>query len=69
MLTTVEVTHLTGLLHRLDTEKKGIEYLLQSIRSQPVIDELKIQRLKRRQDSLREEISKIRSIILPDIIA
>jgi hypothetical protein len=69
MLTTVETSELSGLLSQLDMEQKGIEHLLEDLRQQPPADELKMHRLKRRRLFIKEEMDKIKSIILPDIIA
>lgn len=63
---TPECQHeLTSLYHEEGLIEDSIKVLLQ----QPIPDALSIQRLKRRHQFLKNEISKLRDWVIPNIIA
>lgn len=53
----------------LQKEHKSIDGLIADLARKPVVDQLKIQRLKKRKLHLKDEISKLESQMHPDIIA
>jgi hypothetical protein len=60
------------LLHQLATlesEHRDIDVVIARLGEDLPFDQLKLQRLKKRKLILKDEMAKIRSRILPDIIA
>ncbi len=53
----------------LKTEHQDLDFLIGSIISQPGIDQIRIQRLKKRKLALKDEIARLENMLLPDIIA
>ena len=56
-------------LHELETEHRDLDDVIERLGDDKPFDQLKLQRLKKRKLALKDEISKLRSRILPDIIA
>lgn len=56
-------------LAELETEHKDLDDVIDRIIRTPPVDFLQVQRLKKRKLQLKDEISRIRSMLLPDIIA
>lgn len=56
-------------LHDLETEHKDLDDVIDKLVRTPPIDFLQVQRLKKRKLQLKDEIQRIRSMLLPDIIA
>ena len=56
-------------LANLETEDQDLDDVITRIAETPAFDQLKVQRLKNRRLTIRDEIVKLRGKILPDIIA
>ena len=56
-------------LHQLESEHRDLDDVIERLSVDKPFDQLKLQRLKKRKLALRDEITKLRSQILPDIIA
>ncbi|MGN1078678.1 MAG: YdcH family protein [Alphaproteobacteria bacterium] len=57
------------LLIKLKTEHRDLDSLIGNIISRPGIDQIRIQRLKKRKLALKDEIARLENMLLPDIIA
>jgi len=56
-------------LEELKTEHRDLDIVIQQISESTPVDFLRLQRLKKRKLFLKDSISKIESMLLPDIIA
>ena len=56
-------------LHQLESEHRDLDDVIERLGDDKPFDQLKLQRLKKRKLALRDEITQLRSRILPDIIA
>ena len=56
-------------LEHLRTEHRDLDAAIEALRSTPVPDQLRIARLKKRKLRLRDEISMLEDLLIPDIIA
>ena len=56
-------------LHQLESEHRDLDDVIERLGNDKPFDQLKLQRLKKRKLALKDEITKMRSRILPDIIA
>ena len=56
-------------LHQLESEHRDLDDVIERLGDDKPFDQLKLQRLKKRKLALKDEIIKLRSRILPDIIA
>ena len=56
-------------LHQLESEHCDMDDVIGRLGDDKPFDQLKLQRLKKRKLALKDEITKLRSRILPDIIA
>ena len=56
-------------LHQLESEHRDLDDVIERLGDDKPFDQLKLQRLKKRKLALKDEIAKLRSQILPDIIA
>lgn len=52
-----------------ETEHRDLDAIIARVLEAPQVDFLQIQRLKKRKLQLKDEIERLRSMILPDIIA
>ena len=60
------------LKHKLDLledEHRELDTMIESMRKETIVNQLAIQRLKKRKLLIRDQIVRIRSQLLPDIIA
>ena len=53
----------------LDSEHSDLDAVIERLGEDLPFDQLKLQRLKKRKLALKDEMTKLRSRILPDIIA
>ena len=60
---------LKARLEALESEHRDLDDVIECLADDKPFDQLKLQRLKKRKLSLKDEIIVIRSRILPDIIA
>ncbi len=56
-------------IERLRSEHRALDEELQSIAEDPLIDDLQVQRLKKRKLFLKDSISHLESRLVPDITA
>ena len=56
-------------LHQLESEHRDLDDVIERLGANKPFDQLQLQRLKKRKLALKDEIAKLRSRILPDIIA
>ena len=56
-------------LHALRSEHRDLDTVIARLGEQSAIDQLQIQRLKKRKLSLRDQIAQIESRLIPDNIA
>ena len=56
-------------LHQLESEHRDLDDVIERLGDDKPFDQLKLQRLKKRKLVLKDEITRLRSQILPDIIA
>ncbi|HYD19693.1 MAG TPA: DUF465 domain-containing protein [Patescibacteria group bacterium] len=57
------------MMHELKTEHRDLDIIIQQLTDATPIDFLRLQRLKKRKLFLKDSISKLESMLLPDIIA
>lgn len=68
-MTQEEEEELNKMLEELRTEHRDLDIIIQQLSDATPIDFLRLQRLKKRKLFLKDSISKIESMMLPDIIA
>ena len=56
-------------LHQLESEHRDLDDVIEHLGDDKPFDQLQLQRLKKRKLALKDGITKLRSRILPDIIA
>lgn len=56
-------------LFELESEHKDMDDVIDKLIDTPPVDFLQVQRLKKRKLQLKDEILRIKSMLLPDIIA
>ena len=56
-------------LHQLESEHRDLDDVIERLGDDKPFDQLQLQRLKKRKLALKDDITKLRSRILPDIIA
>ncbi len=56
-------------LEELRDEHRDLDDVIARVAEEAPFDQIRIQRLKKRKLSLRDEIARIENILLPDIIA
>jgi hypothetical protein len=64
-----EQEDLQRALEDLKTEHRDLDVVIEQLSGSTPIDFLRLQRLKKRKLFLKDSISKIESMLLPDIIA
>ena len=65
----LDVEALKAKLAALKIEHRDLDDVIARLSDQPPFDQLRLQRLKKRKLLLKDQISKIESELLPDIIA
>ena len=68
-MTGEEQEELQRALEELKTEHKDLDVVIQQLAQSTPVDIMRLQRLKKRKLFLKDSISKIESMLLPDIIA
>ena len=56
-------------LSELDSEHRDLDEVISRLNEGGISDQLRIQRLKKRKLNLKDEITRLRAKLLPDIIA
>jgi hypothetical protein len=64
-----EEEELQARLEELRTEHRDLDIIIQQLNDTTPVDFLRLQRLKKRKLLLKDAISKIESMLVPDIIA
>lgn len=64
-----ELEELQKRLEELKTEHRDLDVILYQLSEATPVDFLRLQRLKKRKLFLKDSISKLESMLLPDIIA
>lgn len=64
-----DIAELQEKLEELEREHKILDQQIERLIATPPIDLLNIQRLKKKKLALKDQIQKLKSDILPDIIA
>lgn len=65
----IEIETLRRKLEELKTEHRDLDEIIGRVEASGPFDQLRIQRLKKRKLILKDQITKIESQLLPDIIA
>ncbi len=65
----VDVETLRKRLAALEVEHRDLDEVIERIASNPTVNQLQLQRLKKRKLMLKDQIAQIESDLLPDIIA
>lgn len=65
----VEKETLKRKLDLLDEEHRELDTMIENMMRESIVNQLAIQRLKKRKLLIRDQLVKIRSQLLPDIIA
>ena len=60
---------ITNKLRQLESEHRDLDDVIERLADDKPFDQLKLQRLKKRKLILKDEMTLLRSRILPDIIA
>lgn len=60
---------LANQLYQLESEHRDLDEVIGRLNNDKPFDQLKLQRLKKRKLILKDEITKLKAGILPDIIA
>ena len=64
-----DISDLQEKLAELEHEHRDLDEIISKLMSTPPVDLLQIQRLKKKKLGLKDQIQKVKSNILPDIIA
>jgi hypothetical protein len=67
--TTVSTDDLSLRVAALGEEHRDLDAAIAALLAQAVVDQLQVQRLKKRKLHLKDQISKLNAVLLPDIIA
>ncbi len=68
-LTEVEKTQIQLRLQQLEIEHHDLDDVIDRLAIDPAQDRLQLQRLKKRKLLLKDQIAKLRTRLIPDIIA
>jgi hypothetical protein len=64
-----DVDELQEKLEELKTEHRDLDIVIEQLGETVPVDFLRLQRLKKRKLALKDQIAKVESMLLPDIIA
>jgi hypothetical protein len=68
-MTEAQHSPLNGRLEDLRSEHRALDHELKNIADDPLIDDLQVQRLKKRKLFLKDSINHLKDKLVPDIIA
>lgn len=66
MLNDSEVQRLRHQLHDLEEEHRDLDEIIERLARDVTIDQLQMARLKKRKLRLKDQISRLRSLVIPD---
>jgi hypothetical protein len=69
MTETMSDEELAARVAVLGEEHRDLDAAIAALLSQATVDQLQVQRLKKRKLQLKDQVSKLNAILLPDIIA
>jgi len=64
-----EKAEMAGRLHELEVEHHDLDDVILRLSADRTLDQLQLQRLKKRKLFLKDQIAKLRTRLIPDIIA
>ena len=65
----IDRTALEAKLAQLEIEHSDLDASILALQTQAHVDQIRVQRLKKRKLALKDQIAKVRSELTPDIIA
>ena len=65
----IQADYIRKKLEDLSSEHRDLDDVIDSMVKNQVFDQLQLQRLKKRKLGLKDEIIKLKALIVPDIIA
>ena len=68
-LTEDEKAQIRSRLHDLETEHQDLDDIIVRLAGDPAQDQLQLRRLKKRKLVLKDQIQRLRTRLIPDIIA
>ena len=68
-LTEEEKSQIAGRLHELEVEHSDLDDVIGRLVGDRALDQLQLQRLKKRKLLLKDQIQRLRTRLIPDIIA
>jgi hypothetical protein len=68
-MTEAQHSPLNGRLEDLRSEHRALDHELKNIADDPLIDDLQVQRLKKRKLFLKDSINHLEDKLVPDILA
>ena len=68
-LTEEEKSLIAGRLHQLELEHQDLDDVILRLSADMTLDQLQLRRLKKRKLVLKDQIAKLRTRLIPDIIA
>ena len=64
-----ELAQIRGRLQALEIEHHDLDDVIRRLSADPTLDQLQLRRLKKRKLFLKDQISRLRTRLIPDIIA
>lgn len=68
-LTDEEIVRLEERLHELKQEHRDLDDVISRLLQSPIVEELQLKRFKKRKLNLKDSISQLENVLLPDILA
>lgn len=65
----IDIEAIKARIAELSLEHRDLDDAISALATGPVANQLQVQRMKKRKLALRDQIIKLESLILPDIIA
>ena len=68
-LTDEEIVKLEERLYELKQEHRDLDDVISRLLQSPIVEELQLKRFKKRKLKLKDSISQLENLLLPDILA
>lgn len=68
-LTDEEIVRLEERLYELKQEHRDLDDVISRLLQSPIVEELQLKRFKKRKLKLKDSISQLENVLLPDILA